>query len=87
MIHADGKGTGRGRRVEILFRMLEPHELAAAMGLDGYDLAGHKGHKVRQIGNAVPVRIAQALVAALFAEERPRAASGSRCSTLAAMVA
>lgn len=51
-------------------RMLEPHELAAAMGFDAgevaYEFAGTKTDKIRQIGNAVPVRLAAALVGALM---------------------
>lgn len=49
------------RGMDILFRMLQPHELAAAMGFDGYQFAGTKTDQVRQIGNAVAVRTAQAL--------------------------
>lgn len=48
-------------RADIRFRMLQPHELAAAMSFDGYKFAGNRGDQVRQIGNAVPVRIAEAL--------------------------
>ena len=44
---------------DILFRMLEPHELAAAMGFDceeaSYEFAGTKTEKIKQIGNAVSV--------------------------------
>lgn len=47
--------------MDIRFRMLQPHELAAAMGFDGYEFAGTKTDQVRQIGNAVSVRTAQAL--------------------------
>lgn len=55
---------------DILFRMLEPHELAAAMGFnDGaapYVFSGTKTDQIRQIGNAVPVNTAAALVSALL---------------------
>jgi DNA (cytosine-5)-methyltransferase 1 len=47
--------------MDIRFRMLQPHELARAMGFDGYEFAGTKTDQVRQIGNAVAVRTAQAL--------------------------
>src|SRR5262249_17709659 len=57
--------TGRVNLVEatpqydILFRMLEPHELAAAMGFNGddqeYEFSGTKTQKIKQIGNAVSV--------------------------------
>jgi DNA (cytosine-5)-methyltransferase 1 len=50
-----------GMRMEILFRMLQPHELAAAMGFEGYAFTGNKTEQVKQIGNAVPVNTAQAL--------------------------
>jgi DNA (cytosine-5)-methyltransferase 1 len=48
-------------RMGIYFRMLKPHELAAAMGFDGYAFAGTKTDQVRQIGNAVSVRQARAI--------------------------
>jgi DNA (cytosine-5)-methyltransferase 1 len=57
---------------DILFRMLEPHELASAMGFnDGeraYEFSGNKTEVVRQIGNAVPVNTSKALVGAMVAE-------------------
>jgi DNA (cytosine-5)-methyltransferase 1 len=50
--------------LDITFRMLQPHELAAAQGFPaGYDFAGTKGDRVKQIGNAVPVGLARALAA------------------------
>lgn len=56
---------------DILFRMLEPHELAAAMGFSDeesrYEFCGNKTEVTRQIGNAVPVNCAAALVGALLA--------------------
>ena len=55
---------------DILFRMLEPHELAAAMGFTDeettYEFAGTKTEKIKQIGNAVPVNTASALVKAVM---------------------
>jgi DNA (cytosine-5)-methyltransferase 1 len=57
---------------DILFRMLEPHELAAAMGFTTedarYEFAGTKTEKIKQIGNAVPVGTATALVKAIMAD-------------------
>lgn len=45
------------------FRMLEAHELAAGQGFpDGYKFAGTKTQAVRQIGNAVPPGVADALI-------------------------
>lgn len=57
---------------DILFRMLEPHELAAAMGFDDYEFAGTKTQKVKQIGNAVSVKKMKACVGALMADAAPR---------------
>lgn len=48
--------------VDVLFRMLQPHELSAAMGFDrDYYFAGNKSEKVKQIGNAVSVAVAEAI--------------------------
>lgn len=56
-------------RFDIRFRMLQPHELAAAMSFPAdYKFAGNKSDVVRQIGNAVPVRTAKALCKAALAE-------------------
>lgn len=53
--------------------MLEPHELAAAMGFTddeaAYEFAGTKTEKIKQIGNAVSVAKMRACVAALMADE------------------
>ena len=58
-----------GRDFDILFRMLQPHELAAAMGFDAgetdYEFVGNKTQVNKQIGNAVPVNTAVALVAGM----------------------
>lgn len=57
-----------GEPDDILFRMLRPGELSRATSLceEGrpYLYAGNLGEVTKQIGNAVPVRTAQALVAA-----------------------
>jgi DNA (cytosine-5)-methyltransferase 1 len=57
---------------DILFRMLEPHELGAAMGFTGedgpYEFAGTKTEKIKQIGNAVSVAKMRACVRALMAD-------------------
>lgn len=61
--------------LDIRFRMLEPSELARASGFSDqeaeYEFAGNKTDITRQIGNAVPVNMARALVTALFAEHAP----------------
>ena len=60
LVHAvDGVIVGW---LDIRFRMLQPHELAAAMSFpEGYRFAGSREATVKQIGNAVPCRIAEAL--------------------------
>ena len=53
--------------LDILLRMLQPHELALAMSFPrSYKFAGKKGDVVKQIGNAVPGRIAKALAMELL---------------------
>jgi DNA (cytosine-5)-methyltransferase 1 len=56
--------------------MLEPHELAAAMGFTDeerpYEFAGTKTEQIKQIGNAVSVAKMRACVAALMADAAPK---------------
>lgn len=52
--------------MDIRFRMLQPHELAAAMGFEGYEFSGTKTDQVRQIGNAVAVEPAEALCGSIM---------------------
>jgi len=52
--------------MDIRFRMLQPGELAKAMGFDNYTFTGTKTQQVRQIGNAVSVRTAEAVCGAIF---------------------
>ncbi|HEV2173143.1 MAG TPA: DNA cytosine methyltransferase, partial [Nitrospira sp.] len=63
-------GLVEGQGYDILFRMLQPHELAAAMGFNTdetqYEFSGTKTDVIRQIGNAIPVNLAAALVKALM---------------------
>ncbi len=47
--------------LDIRYRMLEPHELAAGMGFDGYKFCGTKTDIKKQIGNAVEVNQSAAL--------------------------
>lgn len=55
----------QAHRGELFFRMLQPHELAAAQGFPpGYRFTGTKTEQVRQIGNAVPCGFARALILA-----------------------
>jgi DNA (cytosine-5)-methyltransferase 1 len=64
---------------DVLFRMLEPHEIGRAMAFaDGYVVLGNKREKVRQYGNAVTPPVAEiimsALVEAITGEPLERAA-------------
>lgn len=53
--------------VFIRFRMLQPHELAAAMSFPAdYEFTGNRENKVKQIGNAVPLKTAKALCGVLL---------------------
>jgi DNA (cytosine-5)-methyltransferase 1 len=65
-----------GPQYDILFRMLEPHELAAAMGFNTdeaiYEFAGTKTQKIKQIGNAVSVAKMKACVGAIMADAAPK---------------
>lgn len=65
-----------GEQYDILFRMLEPHELAAAMGFTTeeftYEFAGNKTEQIKQIGNAVSVRKMKACVGAIMADAAPK---------------
>jgi len=77
-----GLTLGKGGLIEgtetydILFRMLEPHELAAAMGFttedQAYEFAGTKTDQIKQIGNAVSVAKMKACVRAIMADAVPR---------------
>jgi DNA (cytosine-5)-methyltransferase 1 len=65
-----------GHGYDILFRMLEPHELAAAMGFSdeeqAYEFAGTKTEQIKQIGNAVSVKKMKACVSSLMADAVPK---------------
>jgi DNA (cytosine-5)-methyltransferase 1 len=53
--------------VDIRFRMLQPHELSAAMSFPkDYKFFGNRSEKVKQIGNAVPGKTAEALINTLL---------------------
>lgn len=55
--------------LDIRFRMLQPHELALAQGFPaGYKFTGTKTDQVKQIGNAVPRRLARAIVGAVLSQ-------------------
>ena len=60
-------GLVEGYYLDIHFRMLQPHELSAAMGFPpGYQFTGTKEDQVRQIGNAVEVNKARALIRSML---------------------
>ncbi|MCX4707172.1 DNA cytosine methyltransferase [Streptomyces sp. NBC_01373] len=51
---------------DVRFRMLEPHEIQAAMAFpDAYIVTGSKRDKVRKLGNAVTSPVAEVIVSAL----------------------
>ena len=65
--HCFRDSAGQEYIVDIRFRMLQPHELAAAMSFPaGYQFTGSREQKVKQIGNAVPVGVSSALCASLL---------------------
>src|SRR6185437_8027778 len=57
---------GQVYALDIRFRMLTNKELARAMGFEGYQFTGNVGEVTRQIGNAVAVNLAAALVTAIL---------------------
>jgi DNA (cytosine-5)-methyltransferase 1 len=58
--------------LDIRYRMLQPRELAAAMGFpESYEFCGTKTETTEQIGNAVPVNLARALVENILVDDAP----------------
>lgn len=61
--------NGERYQIDIRFRMLQPHELSLAQGFRrDYKFTGNKTEVVKQIGNAVPRRLARALVSAAMGQ-------------------
>lgn len=61
---------------DILFRMLQPHELAAAHSFPSdYAFKGNKSEIIKQIGNSVPVNTAKALFKAILKDQQMRIAA------------
>ena len=57
---------------DVSFRMLQPRELAAAMGFPAdYEFAGNKTETVEQIGNAVPVNLSKSLCEQMLLGDAP----------------
>jgi DNA (cytosine-5)-methyltransferase 1 len=68
LVTPHGIAIGDGLYLDIRFRMLKPHELAAAMGFPAdYQFHGAVDARVKQIGNAVEVHQAEALCFAVLA--------------------
>lgn len=66
------------RHFDILFRMLQPHELSLGMGFPaGYRFSGNRGEVVKQIGNAVEVNIARRLCGHVIARHLVRGAKSN----------
>jgi DNA (cytosine-5)-methyltransferase 1 len=61
---------GQHHDIDILYRLLQTHELAAIQGFHpNYMFTGNKTQQVKQIGNAVPRRLARAIVLAALSQE------------------
>lgn len=64
--------NGETFQLDIRFRMIQNHELARAMSFSDdevdYEFTGTKTEVTKQIGNAVPVRTASALITALMVD-------------------
>lgn len=57
--------NGDTYQLDITFRMLQPHELAAAMSFPpDYKFCGNKTEQIRQIGNAVCPKLSESLILA-----------------------
>ena len=69
---------GQVYALDIRFRMLTNGELARAMGFEGYQFTGNVGEVTRQIGNAVAVNTAAALVTAILGERAAGVAAEGR---------
>jgi len=68
-----------GYALDIRFRMLQPHELSAAMSFPkAYVFTGNKGDQIRQIGNAVDCSVARALCGAILDGRRSESATKKR---------
>jgi len=67
-----------GGRLVLLHRMLQPEELALGQDFEGYEFAGTREEQTKQIGNAVPIKLARAITSAAFhdlAVAQPRSAA------------
>jgi len=65
---SSGSPWSSPKGVDVRFRILQPHELSAAMGFpEDYQFVGTKTDTVRMIGNAWSIRTAEALCHTLLA--------------------
>ncbi|MBP5641205.1 MAG: DNA cytosine methyltransferase, partial [Victivallales bacterium] len=61
---------GKRYKLDITFRMLQPHELAAAMSFPkSYKFSGNKTEQIHQISNAVCPKLAEALISAALPKQ------------------
>lgn len=75
-----------GYTLDIRYRMLQPHELSAAMSFPKtYIFTGNKGDRIRQIGNAVDCNMSRALAGAIIDALRPTAATRTHTTTINAI--
>jgi DNA (cytosine-5)-methyltransferase 1 len=54
-----------------LHRMLQPEELGIGQDFEGYEFVGTREQQTKQIGNAVPIKLARAMTAAAFHDLKP----------------
>lgn len=63
--------NGERLGLDFRFRMFQPHELARAQGFpDDYKFAGNKTEVVRQIGNANPGELTEAIISAVLEDRK-----------------
>lgn len=58
-------------RLVLLHRMLQPEELGIGQDFEGYEFVGTREQQTKQIGNAVPIKLARAMTAAVFHDIKP----------------
>ena len=59
-----------GGRLVLLHRMLQPEELGRGQDFIDYEFTGTREQQTKQIGNAVPIRLARAMTGAAFHDLR-----------------
>lgn len=86
LVQPEVRIDGKSYVLDILFRMLQPHELAAAQGFPvDYQFSGTKSDQVKQIGNAVPRHLARAIVYAATSQSPDVSALWAGSSDAAAL--